>query len=444
METSMSDETMVRAVSKQTRRSFLKVSGTVLGGIAVGSTVTAATSADRFLVKSKNVSASDLDASSLEVVHDLNAIDLLVVRGDESDVRTLGGGYAPDTVYSLDQPITQSPITQEQSATDEPYYSIQWDKQEQNIPEAQEVTRGEGTRVSVIDTGIDPTHPDLADAVNTELSRNFTSDGGDFTDSGYHGTHCSGIIAANDLNETGVVGSAPGTELVACRVFPEAPPGEEAGAAWGDILAAIVYSVDIGSDVANLSLGAYPIPRQGYGSFYGGVLNKTMAYARRNDLLVVVAAGNDAADLQHDGSVISVPNEASNVMSISATGPIGFNWGEPGFEEPTTTPANYTNYGTNAIDVSAPGGNYDPTEPEGWYYDLVFNTIPTWMGSYAWLAGTSMAAPQVTGAAALVKSVNPEYNANQIRRTIRNTAADVGDKAYHGKGHLDTNAAVRE
>ncbi len=161
-------------------------------------------------------------------------------------------------------------------------------------------------------------------------------------------------------------------------------------------------------------------------------------------MLVVTAAGNDAADLQHDGNVISVPNEASNVMSISATGPIGFNWGDEGLEAPTTTPAKYTNYGTNAIDISAPGGNYAAGFPENYYYDLVFNTIPTWMGSYAWLAGTSMASPQVAAAAAMVKSVNPNYNANQIRKTLRNTADRVGEKKYHGKGHLNTDAAVRE
>ncbi len=441
----MPAEIMSRVVSQQTRRSFLKISGTVLGGIAVGSTVTAAASTERFIVKSKKVSTSELEASGLEVVHDLSAIDRLVVRGSESSVQSLSGKYAPDTVYSLDLPTTQSPITQAESATDEPFYALQWDKQEQDIPEAHEVTRGEGTRVSVIDTGIDPTHPDLAHAVNTELSRNFTSDGGDFTDSGYHGTHVSGIIAANDQNETGVVGSSPAVDLVACRVF-----GAEEGAAWGDILAALVYSVEVGADVANLSLGAYPVPRNedNFGKFYGGTLNKTMSYARRNGTLVVCAAGNDAADLQHDGNVISVPNEASNVMSISATGPIGFNWGDEGLDAPTTTPANYTNYGTNAIDISAPGGNYEPEAADEdvlpWYYDLVYNTVPTWVGSYAWLAGTSMASPQVAAAAAMVKSVNPNYNVNQVRKTLRNTANRVGQKEYHGKGHLDTNAAVRE
>ncbi|WP_458189591.1 hypothetical protein [Haladaptatus sp. NG-WS-4] len=112
-------------MSQQTRRSFLKISGTALGGIAIGATVTVAESTERFLVESKKVSTSDFETSGVEVVHDLGAVDLLVVRGSESDVAALGGDYAADLVYLLDLPITR-----DESATDEPFYPIQWDKQE--------------------------------------------------------------------------------------------------------------------------------------------------------------------------------------------------------------------------------------------------------------------------------------------------------------------------
>ncbi|WP_266076931.1 hypothetical protein [Haladaptatus caseinilyticus] len=72
---------MFRVESQQTRRSFLKISGTVMGGIAVGTTVTAAKSTDRFIVKSNTVSSADLESNGVEVVHDLSAVDLLVVSG---------------------------------------------------------------------------------------------------------------------------------------------------------------------------------------------------------------------------------------------------------------------------------------------------------------------------------------------------------------------------
>lgn len=439
---------------RQTRRTFLQTSGALLGGLALGTTVTSATSTERFIVESRNLSTSDLDAAGLEVVHDLDAIGYVVVQGERSSVRSLGAKFAPDTVYSLDLPVEQAPIQQASEAEDEPFYALQWDKQVQNVPDAHEVTRGEGTRVAIIDTGVDAGHPDLAHAVNTDLSADFTGDGygagGPY--GGYHGTHVAGITAADDENDVGVVGTAPGTEIVDCRVF-----SYSSLASWGDILAAMVYSVEIGCDAANMSLGAYPVERQGIGEFYGQALNRVVNYANSNGTLIVGAAGNSAADLQHDKNLISLPNEAPNVLSVSATGPIGFGWGEPGLEDPAYSPAFYTNYGTNAIDVGAPGGDADlETDDPNWYLDLVLSTVsdPVFDGDeivgvsrgWGWAAGTSMAAPQVAGAAALVKSVNPGYNPGQVRQTLERTASvpDEYDKTYYGAGFLDPASAVRD
>ena len=456
------------------RRSFLKISGTALGGIAVGSTVTAATATERFLLDSKNTSKAEVEAAGLEIVHDLTEIDVLVVSGAESDVESVGVDYAPDTVYSLDLPLEErAPITAEEGATDEPGYGLQWDKQAQNVPDAHEITRGEGTRVAVIDTGVAAGHPDLEAAVNTDLSRDFTGDGygagGPY--GGYHGSHVAGIVAADDRNDTGVVGTAPGTEIVDCRVFS---PSQLAS--FADILAAIVYSAAVGCDAANMSIGAYPVSREAIGSFYGKTFNRVTTYANGQGTLLVASAGNSAADLQHDGRVcvenddgttdcfpaISLPNEAANVMTVSATGPVGYLWGDEGLEEPAYAPAKYTNYGTNEIDVAAPGGNYDASFPEGWFYDLVYNAVALpefedtdgdgepdkYLGAtytYSWIAGTSMAAPQVAGAAALVASQNPDYNANQVRQALKNSADAVEeyDKTFYGAGFLNPYAALK-
>jgi len=445
-----------------TRRSVLKGSGIALGGLAATGSVTASTSDERFLVEAK---PGD-NLSGLEIVHDLrDAVRLAVVKGDADilDARKLD--YAPDTVYHRDLPVSPVQADSTNEATDEPLYGLQWDKQVTNVPEAHEVTRGAGARVAVIDSGVAAGHPDLQHAVNVDLSRNFTGDdygaGGPY--GGYHGTHVAGIIAADDQNDVGVVGTAPGAEIIDCRVFSQTD-----GASFANILAAVVYSASIGCDVANLSLGAYPVSRKAIGSFYGTVLNRVFAYARRNGTLLIVAAGNDAADLQHDGRVcadfdgdgeiecapaISLPNEAANVMSISATGPVGFNWGDDGVEAPATTPANYTNYGTNAISLSAPGGNYDPAFPSGWYYDLVLNAVAvpeyddegTYRGAsydYSWVAGTSMAAPQVAGAAALVASQNLDYSANKVRSALLGGANKMDANEYHGRGFLDAAGAL--
>ncbi len=438
------------------RREFLKFSGALIGGIAVGSQVTAAARTDRFIAETKgNRAPKDLD-----VVHEMPGVKFVVVEGREKDLKKSKAvkDYAPDIEVGLDAPVVNSDIPAFDASDYEgqPGDFLQWDKADLNVPEAHEQTEGEGTRVSIIDSGVLETHPDLAGPLNLDLSRNFTDDGGDHNPVGGddHGTHVAGIVAADNGGGIGVNGTAPKTDLVDCRVF------SGPFATFGDILAAIVYSTNIGADVANLSLGAYPIPRQGLGSFYGKVLNSTMTYANKEGTLLVIAAGNDSADLQHDKNFISLPNEGAQAVSVAATGPIGYGWDADGdgevsdLEAPPESPAFYTNYGTNAITLGAPGGDAD-LDAIGtgvdWFNDLVFNTVfsyvdtdgddepDTQVPGYGWKAGTSMAAPNVAGAAALVKSANPDYNANQIESALKR-AADVPDdydKTYYGSGYLN-------
>jgi len=459
-------------MSGASRREFLRASGALIGGIALGTQVTAAARTDRFVVETRgNKTPGDLD-----VVHELPGVKFVVVEGTEDAVEDSKAvrGYAPDVEIELDDPDPNddAPNVEETSVADEPLYPFQWDKQVLDVETAHETTKGDGSRVTIIDSGVAADHPDLE--VNEGLSRNFTGDGLGSANAagGYHGTHVAGIVAAQTDNDIGVAGTAPDTDLVDCRVFS---PVGEGGATFGDILAAIVYSVEIDADAANLSLGAYPVPRQGNGSFYGKVLNSTMTYANREGTALVVAAGNDAADLQHDKNFISLPNEGAQALSISATGPVGFGWDATRVdddEEPPQTPAIYTNYGTNAITIGAPGGNYSPAgiaEEEDddsfaplWYYDLVLNTIaePNYEEddegnitgiegasyTYGWVAGTSMAAPQVAGAVALIKAANEDLGANQVESILERTASvpDGFEKTYYGSGFLDLVGAVEE
>lgn len=401
------------------------------------------------------------------IVHELPGVDFVVVKGSEKELKRAKGvkDYAPDIELHLEDPDVNdaAPTVDETSIDDEPFYNLQWDKQALDVLDAHETTKGDETRVAVIDSGVAAGHPDLE--VNESLSRNFTGDGLGAANpaGGFHGTHVGGIIGASD-NGTGVLGTAPETELVDCRVFKP-----EALASLGDINAAIVYSADIGADAANLSLGAYPISRQDLSGFYGKFLNRISTHANRKGTLLVAAAGNDGADLQHDKNFISIPNERVQVMGIAATGPIGFLWDADDdgdildFESPPESPAYYTNYGTNAIDLGAPGGDadlevaLDPDTALPWWFDSVLNTvaIPEYeyetedeenvtdiksvQYTYGWELGTSMAAPQVTGAAALIKSANERYNPNQVESALKR-AADVPDgydKKYYGSGFLN-------
>ncbi|EMA58362.1 S8 family peptidase [Halorubrum kocurii] len=367
-----------------TKRTFLKLSGSLLGGIALGTTVTAAERTDRFIVSTKEKAK----LSDLTVVHEMPGIDYAVVRGGESSVKRAVSSYAPDVQIELDSPDVneEAPTLDASDYEGQPGDFLQWDKADLDVPEAHETTEGEDTRVSVIDSGVLETHPDLAGPLNLDLSRNFTDDGGDHNPVGGddHGTHVAGIVAADNGGGIGVNGTAPKTDLVDCRVF-SGPT-----ASFGDILAAVVYSANVDADVANLSLGAYPVPRQAQGQFYGKVLNSTMTYANKEGTLLVIAAGNDSADLQHDKNFISLPNEGAQALSVASTGPIGYEWDADDDGEvadvaaPPESPAFYTNYGTNAITLAAPGGDAD-LDATGtdvpWFNDLVFNTVYAHNGS---------------------------------------------------------------
>jgi subtilisin family serine protease len=432
-------------MSRYSRREFVTVAGAALGGIATGATVTAAESTDRFLVETKGRRVP----TGVEVVHEMPGVNFVAVEGPESSLRssTTVEGYAPDLELSFDLPEPAPRAAAEAATpTDEPRYFLQWDKQVQDIPAVHGRTQGEGTRVAVLDTGIPESHPDFQESLNADLSRDFTGTGGhEPLGLQFHGTHVGGIVAADDSG-AGVVGSAPETDLVDLRVFEEL----NAGASFADIVAAIVYSANVGCDVANLSLGAYPVPRQELGSFYGKVLNSTMTHVNRKGTLLVIAAGNDGANLQNDGDIISLPNEGAQALSVSATTSVGFDPFTGGAQNPGVAPASYTNYGTNAVTLAAPGGD---VPAEGGTADLVYSAIPqrtadAFIGEgaapYAYLAGTSMAAPQVAGAAALVKSANPSYNANQVEAALER-AADVPDgydKAFFGSGFLNVRDAL--
>ena len=467
------------------RRAFLKGTAGVIGGAALATGSAVATGdgeTGRFLIDLREVDRSAVP-ESVEIIHDIGEIDLLAARGDPAEVPGVASTTPDVTVYRDDAgPAVEhpGPDVNGNSAShnhDGPASNteLQWDKREQEVENltdkpgngktVHDVTEGEGTRIAVVDSGVYDGHPDLEDVVNAEKSENFTTDSYDFrpNGAGSHGTHVAGTIAAtneNDGPDGGVLGSAPKTEIIAHRVFS----GVEG--ATGDVIAALTDAANKGCDAANISLG-YPVPYVDPEEFpfllqVKEVYERVAVYARSQGMLIVNSAGNDALDMDTEG-ILSLPTEVEGIFGVSATGPIGVGWGDKHsdneekwltgnrLEEPTTQPANYTNYGS-AVDVSAAGGNYDPSAIGSgvpWYNDLVFSTIVNGDGTddptpgYGWKAGTSMAAPQVAGAVALVRSLKPDATVEEVESLIQETASmpDEGE-TYHGAGHLDLQALV--
>ena len=263
--------------------------------------------------------------------------------------------------------------------------------------------------VAVLDTGIDAEHPDLnvvggANCLQTSgggppWARSYYCDPAvSADDDHYHGTHVAGSIAALD-NNFGVVGVAPGARLWALKVLDSSGSGYTSG-----IVAGIDWVVGQGNiEVLNMSLGG-----SGISQAYEAAIDNAVA----SGVVVVVAAGNSNADANNYS-----PAFVSSAITVSALA--DFDGTAGGLGSPTCradqddTLADFSNWGS-AIDISAPGV-------------CILSTYPIEKGEYASISGTSMAAPHVAGAAALLASgANAPSNGADVA-TIRDTLVNKGN-----------------
>ncbi|MBO0801347.1 MAG: S8 family serine peptidase, partial [Blastocatellia bacterium] len=222
-----------------------------------------------------------------------------------------------------------------------------------------------------------------------------------------------------------------------------------------------------GADIINMSLGA-TFPKGGGNTGAGSLiaaLNKAVNFAGQYSL-VVSSAGNDGLDLDHSGNIISVPAQSGSGIAISATAPVGYAVGYPNGATNYSRLASYSNFGNSAIWVGAPGGDSAftptdqncsiPTVPTGsvvepcYIFDFVLSTsrgADSSTTSYAFAAGTSMAAPAASAVAALIKQRFPNISIGELKNRLAQTADDDGksghDPAY-GRGFVNARRAVTE
>ncbi|MEZ3165521.1 S8 family serine peptidase [Halorubrum sp. RMP-47] len=417
------------------RRMFIKGVAGIGAAATITGTASAADGGVQYIVGATGSGARDTVAhAGFSVRHELAEGSVLVVTGPAdaaAEIESVGGVSTanPDVTLELNRPEPDAQADDEALPSEGAALTeLQWDKQETDVFPAHEHATGEGTRVAIIDTGIDLDHPDLGN-VNEELGRAIVA-ADDVPevgpgDSGYHGTHVAGIVGAT--GEVGVVGTAPDTELIPIRVFPS-----DGGATFGDILAGIDYAAEIGADAANFSLGIPGVQRP------GSAVNKLKAEiqgvfqsAVRRGTMITGSAGNDSGNLQQGGG-FTLPNSVSAAFTVSAT-------------SPADTLSFYSNFGTSDVDIAAPGGYYETIsrtsgetgEPDDLPFPLnaVLSTWPTDLTSsvglqgYDLIAGTSMAAPQVAGLAALVRELEPDANVSQVRQAIQQGAEGANGKS---------------
>jgi subtilisin family serine protease len=389
--------------------------------------------------------------------------------------RQLAAAAAPEAVQQFPNVPTQATGCAQQyqppggtGVGPDPLSVCQWDMRIINASPtgSYAANRGDGATIGIIDTGVDLTHPDVAPNLNVALSCSFIrpstptslpqewettsncSTKSAVQDYAGHGTHVAGEAAA-PINGIGVAGVAPEATLV----------GLKAGTAEGffftqEVVDALVYAGDKRLDVVNMSFFADPFlfncKNEAEQRAIVKAISRATQYAHQRGVVLVAAAGNEAADLDHpetdeispdyppDAAVtrdvgnncVVLPTELPWVVTISSIGPerkLSF----------------FSNYSNSKVDVTGPGGSSGQApNPFGRVLNAWSSTAPFTAGGnptrtvedcepsggcvyYAWIQGTSMASPHAAGVAALIRSRYPGMPPSAVGAMLQNTAMSM-------------------
>lgn len=332
----------------------------------------------------------------------------------EVDVEQLAVDYSANlnVVYAEPNYIAEIDTT-----PDDTYYAQQWGLTKINAPAAWDVQTGTlGIVIAIIDTGVDMDHPDLNGKIWNnpgETLDGVDNDGNGLIDDlhGYdwvngdtdpqddngHGTHCAGISAAETDNAQGVAGVCWNCSVMPLKAFQSSGRGS-----YADIAAAINYAANKGAHVINMSFGSYAdsqVVKDALENAYGTAV-------------LVASAGNDNSLAKH------YPAAYPWVIGVAAT-------------DGDDKKAGFSNYGT-WVDVSAPGVNI---------YSTLFDD------TYAGWSGTSMAAPFVSGLAALLVAEHPTWSKELIRGQLYQSTDNIDalNPLYVGKlgtGRINAGTAL--
>lgn len=331
--------------------------------------------------------------------------------------------------------LPDDPAANWQDPLASPAIPYQWYLTREGFPAAWDLTHGDGVEVGIIDSGIDSSHPDLGGKIAAARDQDAGPTG--TADEVGHGTHVAGLACAATNNGVGIAGTGFNCQLIA----------EKSDLSSSSVIASLVDATNGGAKVINMSFGG--------GRLTFGEL-RALRYAFRHDVVLVAAAadsptveqGHPAKDLQPtgtgpfldkgDGLVVTAADLTGGRASFAGRGS-QISIAAYGDTGPGGAPGIFSTYPSNPTQIES-GGTNPPSAP-----------CPSCRASlngdprYGYLSGTSMASPQVAGAAALVRGANPRLSNISVIRVLKETALRTrGWTNDLGWGIVNAGAAVRE
>ncbi|WP_432181573.1 S8 family peptidase [Streptomyces sp. NBC_00063] len=275
---------------------------------------------------------------------------------------------------------------------------------------------GHGATVAVLDSGVDDRHPDLAGRVAE--TANFTPES-DSVDHNGHGTHVASTIAGSGAASDGRhKGVAPGTRLIVGKVLDTGGSGTTS-----DILEGMQWAADQGADIVSMSLGGP------YASDGSDMLSQAVdRLSRDHDMLFVIAAGNSGPD----AVTVPAPGAAQEALTVGAV---------DSRDDLASFSSRGPRLGDEAIkpEVVAPGVDITAARADGTTHAATDGP------RYTTMSGTSMATPHTAGAAALLKSLHPDWHAQQIKSALIASAQPIdAPVSARGAGRIDVARAARQ
>ncbi|MBI4793011.1 MAG: S8 family serine peptidase [Deltaproteobacteria bacterium] len=296
---------------------------------------------------------------------------------------------------------------------DDPLYAAQWNFPMVQSEAAWDITTGTGVTVAVLDTGLKTAGAaDGISCVEIEPGSDIVNGDSDPEDGEGHGTHVSGTVAQATDNGAGTAGLAHGACIMPVKVLNDLGAGASA-----DIAEGVAFAVAHGASVINMSIGwkAQLLITS------DPILDPQLAEAHAAGVTIVCASGNDAWRKQ-----VSYPAISPYTIAVGAVDMNG-------------VIASYSNGGTG-LDLVAPGGG--GTTPGD---AILQETFHAGGWDYISFSGTSMAAPHVSAAAALLYATKPDITPEEVRTALTSSARDLGHEGYdsdYGHGLLQTHAAL--